>query len=92
MLVVIMVRTAGGSGVLVRRFAAASRSGSTSRRVAQRRAGPLAAVLVTAAMTFSWRYFEGVATYYHTLMLTFLAGMTGFCLTGDIFDLFVWSS
>jgi multicomponent Na+:H+ antiporter subunit D len=50
----------------------------------------LAAVLVTAAMTFSWRYFEGVATYYHTLMLTFLAGMVGFCLTGDIFDLFVW--
>jgi multicomponent Na+:H+ antiporter subunit D len=50
----------------------------------------LAAFLVTAAMTFSWRYFEGVATYYHALMLTFLAGMTGFCLTGDIFDLFVW--
>ena len=23
-------------------------------------------------------------------MLTFLAGMTGFCLTGDVFDLFVW--
>ncbi len=50
----------------------------------------LAAVLVTASMTFSWRYFERVATYYHVLMLTFLAGMTGFCLTGDIFDLFVW--
>jgi multicomponent Na+:H+ antiporter subunit D len=50
----------------------------------------LGAVLVTAAMTFSWRYFEGVATYYHALMLIFLAGMTGFCLTGDIFDLFVW--
>ena len=50
----------------------------------------LAAVLVTAAMTFSWRYFERVGTYYHVLMLTFLAGMTGFCLTGDIFDLFVW--
>jgi multicomponent Na+:H+ antiporter subunit D len=50
----------------------------------------LAAVLVTAAMTFSWRYFDRVATYYHALMLTFLAGMTGFCLTGDIFDLFVW--
>jgi multicomponent Na+:H+ antiporter subunit D len=50
----------------------------------------LAAVLVTAAMTFSWRYFQQVATYYHTLMLTFLAGMTGFCLTGDIFDMFVW--
>jgi len=50
----------------------------------------LAAVLVTAAMIFSWRYFERVATYYHVLMLTFLAGMVGFCLTGDIFDLFVW--
>jgi multicomponent Na+:H+ antiporter subunit D len=45
---------------------------------------------VTAAMTFSWRYFRRVATYYHALMLIFLAGMTGFCLTGDIFDLFVW--
>ena len=50
----------------------------------------LAGVLVTAAMIFSWRYFERVGTYYHTLMLTFLAGMAGFCLTGDIFDLFVW--
>ncbi len=50
----------------------------------------LAAVLVTAAMVFSWRYFERVGTYYHALMLTFLAGMAGFCLTGDIFDLFVW--
>ena len=50
----------------------------------------LAAVLVTTAMIFSWRYFERVATYYHVLMLTFLAGMVGFCLTGDIFDLFVW--
>ena len=50
----------------------------------------LAAVLVTAAMTFSWEYFEGVGTYYHALMLTFLAGMVGFSLTGDVFDLFVW--
>ena len=50
----------------------------------------LAAVLVTAGMIFSWRYFERVATYYHVLMLTFLAGMTGFCLTGDISDMFVW--
>ena len=50
----------------------------------------LAALLVTASMIFSWRYFERVGTYYHALMLTFLAGMTGFCLTGDIFDLFVW--
>jgi multicomponent Na+:H+ antiporter subunit D len=52
--------------------------------------GALAALLVTVAMVFSWRYFERVGTYYHALMLTFLAGMAGFCLTGDIFDLFVW--
>jgi multicomponent Na+:H+ antiporter subunit D len=50
----------------------------------------LAALLVTAAMVFSWRYFEHVASYFQVLMLTFLAGMVGFCLTGDIFDLFVW--
>jgi multicomponent Na+:H+ antiporter subunit D len=50
----------------------------------------LAAVLVTAAMIFSWRYFDEISTYYHALMLVFLAAMTGFCLTGDIFDLFVW--
>jgi multicomponent Na+:H+ antiporter subunit D len=50
----------------------------------------LAAVLVTGGMVFSWRYFERVATYYHVLMLVFLAGLTGFCLTGDIFDMFVW--
>jgi multicomponent Na+:H+ antiporter subunit D len=50
----------------------------------------LAALLVVAAMTFSWRYFAQASTYYHALMLVFLAGMVGFCLTGDIFDLFVW--
>lgn len=50
----------------------------------------LSAFLVTAAMMFSWRYFEHVATHFQTLMLTFLGGMVGFCLTGDIFDMFVW--
>jgi multicomponent Na+:H+ antiporter subunit D len=50
----------------------------------------LAALLVTASMIFSWRYFERVASYFHAMMLAFLAGMVGFCLTGDIFDLFVW--
>jgi multicomponent Na+:H+ antiporter subunit D len=50
----------------------------------------LGAVLMTGSLVFSWRYFEQVGSYYHALMLTFLAGMTGFCLTGDIFDLFVW--
>jgi multicomponent Na+:H+ antiporter subunit D len=94
MLVVIMVRTAGGDQVYwfagfrpARGIAIGIdfEAGSLSAGL-----GALAALLVTAAMTFSWRYFQRVATYYHTLMLTFLAGMTGFCLTGDIFDLFVW--
>ncbi|HLX47893.1 MAG TPA: complex I subunit 5 family protein [Streptosporangiaceae bacterium] len=95
MLIVIMVRTAGGDEVYwfagFRPFQHRAaigidfEAGSLSAGLAA-----LAAVLVTAAMTFSWRYFERVATYYHTLMLTFLAGMVGFCLTGDIFDLFVW--
>jgi multicomponent Na+:H+ antiporter subunit D len=94
MLVVIMVRTAGGDQVYwFAGFRPAHgiavgidfEAGALSAGLAA-----LAALLVTAAMTFSWRYFQGVATHYHTLMLTFLAGMTGFCLTGDIFDLFVW--
>jgi multicomponent Na+:H+ antiporter subunit D len=50
----------------------------------------LGAVLMTAALIFAWRYFTQVGTYFHVLMLTFLAGMTGFCLAGDVFDLFVW--
>jgi len=94
MLMIIMVRTAGGDEVYwFAGFRPAHgiaigidfEAGSLSAGLAS-----LAAVLVTAAMTFSWRYFRRVATYYHALMLIFLAGMTGFCLTGDIFDLFVW--
>jgi multicomponent Na+:H+ antiporter subunit D len=50
----------------------------------------LGAVLMTASIVFAWRYFTQVGTYFHVLMLTFLAGMTGFCLAGDVFDLFVW--
>ncbi len=50
----------------------------------------LTGLLVTASMVFSWRYFEQVSTWFHSLMLMFFAGMVGFCLTGDLFDLFVW--
>jgi multicomponent Na+:H+ antiporter subunit D len=50
----------------------------------------LGALLVVGAMVFSWRYFEQVSTYFQALMLVFLAGMSGFCLTGDLFNLFVW--
>jgi multicomponent Na+:H+ antiporter subunit D len=94
MLIVVMARTAGGDEVYW--FAGFRPSHGIAIGI-DFAAGPLstglacmAALLVTAAMTFSWRYFQRVATYYHALMLTFLAGMVGFCLTGDIFDLFVW--
>ncbi|HTU73048.1 MAG TPA: complex I subunit 5 family protein [Trebonia sp.] len=94
MLALIMARVAGGdqvywfAGFRPARGVAIGidfEAGSLSAGLAT-----LGAVLVTASMTFSRRYFERVATYYHALMLIFLAGMTGFCLTGDIFDLFVW--
>ena len=94
MLMIIMFRTVGGDQVY---WFAGFRPARGIAIGIDFEAGPLsaglaslAAVLLTAAMTFSWRYFRRVATYYHALMLVFLAGMTGFCLTGDIFDLFVW--
>ena len=50
----------------------------------------LAAVLVTASLVFSWRYFDEVGTLFHVLMLAFLAGMCGFALSGDLFNMFVF--
>jgi len=48
------------------------------------------ALLVTAALTYSLRYFDAVEGLYHGLMLLFMAGMVGFCLTGDLFNLLVF--
>jgi multicomponent Na+:H+ antiporter subunit D len=50
----------------------------------------LAAVLVSAALLYSVRYFDEVGSLFGALMLVFLAAMCGFCLTGDLFDLFVF--
>jgi multicomponent Na+:H+ antiporter subunit D len=50
----------------------------------------LAAVLVTAAIVYSWRYFDAADGLFHALMLVFLAAMAGFCLTGDLFNLVVF--
>ncbi len=50
----------------------------------------LVALLVLAAFVFSWGYFESIKSLYHALMLVFLAAMCGLCLTGDLFNLFVW--
>lgn len=50
----------------------------------------LVALLLLCALVYSQRYFEDTEAYYEPLMLLFLAGMEGFCLTGDLFDLFVF--
>jgi multicomponent Na+:H+ antiporter subunit D len=51
----------------------------------------LVSLLVTAALVFSTRYFEEEAEQrFVVIVLVFLAAMVGFCLTGDLFDLFVF--
>lgn len=50
----------------------------------------LAALLSTLALLFSWKYVESGGNHYHPLMLVFLAAMSGFSLTGDLFNLFVF--
>ena len=50
----------------------------------------LVALLEFAALLFSDGYFDEVKALFHTLMLTFLAAMCGLCLSGDLFNLFVW--
>ncbi|WP_245617290.1 complex I subunit 5 family protein [Amycolatopsis taiwanensis] len=50
----------------------------------------LIAALTVCALLFGWRYFDDVQAHYHALMLLFLSGMTGFVLTGDLFDMFVF--
>jgi multicomponent Na+:H+ antiporter subunit D len=49
-----------------------------------------AALLVTASLVYSWRYFDAVKGLFHGLMMMFMAGMVGFCLTGDLFNLVVF--
>ena len=47
-------------------------------------------LLGTAALLFSWRYFESVGSLFHALILVFLGAMAGFCLSGDLFTMFVF--
>ena len=49
----------------------------------------LIGLLATASLVFAWHYFDSVGTLFHALMLVFIAAMVGFCLSGDIFTLFV---
>ncbi len=48
------------------------------------------ALLFAATLVFAWGYFEDTHAHFHVLMLLFMAGMIGFCLTHDLFNLFVW--
>jgi multicomponent Na+:H+ antiporter subunit D len=50
----------------------------------------LIAVLMTLALLFGWRYFDELGGHFHPLMLLFLAGMEGFALSGDLFNMFVF--
>ncbi len=47
-------------------------------------------LLFAATLVFAWGYFDEVHAHFHVLMLLFLAAMVGFCLTRDLFNLFVW--
>lgn len=49
----------------------------------------LAGLLASVALLYSSRFFDTVGGLYHALMLTFLAASVDFCLTGDLFSLFV---
>ena len=47
-------------------------------------------LLFAATIVFAWGYFDAVHAHFHVLMLLFLGAMEGFCLTRDLFNLFVW--
>ncbi|MCE0763807.1 complex I subunit 5 family protein [Pseudonocardia kujensis] len=53
-------------------------------------AAVLAAALTVAALVYTWRYLDSAEAHFHALLLLFLAGMTGFVLSGDLFDMFVF--
>ena len=50
----------------------------------------LSAGLVGVALVFAWRFFAAVGPTFHALILIFLGALTGFALTGDLFNMFVF--
>jgi multicomponent Na+:H+ antiporter subunit D len=50
----------------------------------------LCSVLTFLALLYSWNHTDSGANHFQPLMLVFLAGMCGFALTGDLFNMFVW--
>ncbi|MBV8525349.1 MAG: hypothetical protein JOY71_25045 [Acetobacteraceae bacterium] len=53
-------------------------------------ASVLISILFAATLIFAWGYFSEVHAHFHVLMLLFMAAMIGFCLTHDVFNMFVW--
>jgi multicomponent Na+:H+ antiporter subunit D len=49
----------------------------------------LAGLLASAALVYCWRYFDSARGRHHAMVLIFLAAGVDFCLTGDLFNLFV---
>ena len=49
----------------------------------------LAGVLASGALVYCLRYFDSARGRHHALVLIFLAASVDFCLTGDLFNLFV---
>ncbi|MGI8493030.1 MAG: hypothetical protein ACR2NJ_09790 [Acidimicrobiales bacterium] len=50
----------------------------------------LIGVLMLAALIFSWAHVETAGGPFNALMLVFLGAMVGFCLSGDLFNMFVF--
>ena len=50
----------------------------------------LTGVLVVSSLVYSTRYFDELEAPYLALVMAFTAGMLGFALTGDLFDMFVF--
>ena len=48
------------------------------------------AALMVAALVFSWRFMEHVTALFQVVLLVFLTAMVGFCLSGDLFNMFVF--
>lgn len=48
------------------------------------------AMLFAATFVYAGGFFDKQRATFHVIMLLFLAAMQGFCLTRDIFNLFVW--
>lgn len=47
-------------------------------------------VLMVASLVYSWIDLRDVSHVYYVLMLAFLAGMSGFAISGDLFNIFVF--